>query len=314
MKKIGFIVLLSLFLSAGYAQELNWIKFDWSGHKLGDRYFDKAAIFLPIQLENLPYKFTVQLDLGSSSSILYGNDIFPYMAINEELKNKMDTSSKTWIDSKQYPTFRNLSIKLDNVSFDKINLGFYQGYGDSLTADSVKSKTVRRIGTIGSDFFSSKVLIIDYPNRRICVTDVIPKAYETTCNFIDIKFTDDVIILPVQIGDKNENLMFDTGSSFFALSTNEKNAEEISGVNVPVSDSIKVSSWGKKYYKYGKKVVKKVKIGDAIMPNAIVYYDKREWDYFFVSHNIWGITGNAYFFDKNVIIDFKNQKFGVSNK
>ena len=32
---------------------------------------------------------------------------------------------------------------------------------------------------------------------------------------------------------------------------------------------------------------------------------------FFKQQNIWGITGNAYFFNKIVIIDYKNSRFGI---
>jgi hypothetical protein len=313
MKKTGCALLFSLLVLIGHSQESHWIKFNWVGDSIGAKYFDKTAIDIPIQIENMPYKFVAQFDLGATSSMLYGNEITPYLAVCKELKDEIDTSFKTWIDSKPCPTFKGVKLKLGNVPFCKIDFGFYTGYGDSLTADSVKSNTVKEIGTIGSDFFKDKVLIIDYPNQQICIANAIPKEFVSGFNFIDLKFVDGVILIPVQIGNKKENLIFDTGSSLFTLSTNEKNANEISGENETITDSLKISSWGKEYYAYGKKVNEEVKIGNMVMPKALVYYDKREWNYFFVSHDIWGITGNAYFWNSTVIIDFKTQKFGVSN-
>jgi len=313
MKKIGATILLSLSLLTSNSQNFNWIKFNWVGDSISHRYFGKTAIDIPIQIENLPYKFTAQFDLGASNSMIYGNAIAPYLATDKNLQNKIDTSLKTWIDSKQYPTFKGLSLKLGNVAFSKINLGYYKSYGDSLTADSVKSNTIKEIGSIGSDFFRDKVLIIDYPNQRICVTDAIPNGFEKNFHFIDLKYTDGAILIRVQIGDNKENLLFDTGSSLFALITNEKSANEISGENTAISDSLKIQAWGKLSYIYGKKVNEDVRMGNAIMPPTLVYYEKKAWDYFFISHHIWGITGNTYFLNNIIILDFKNQKFGVSN-
>jgi hypothetical protein len=311
MKKLLVFLLLLLMVLQAHSQKLSWIDFIWVGDSAGGRYLEKSAIDIPVKIEDMPYKFTAQLDLGSPSSMLYGNSITPYLEKGSILKSKIDTGLKTWLDSKQYPIFRGVNMQLDNVPFENIDLAYYKGYGDSLTEDSVKSNTVKEIGTIGSGFFHDKVLIIDYPNHRICVTDVIPKEFQVNGNIIDFKFVEGLIVIPVQIDGKMENLIFDSGSSIFSLNTNEKNANDISG-NAAIEDSLKINSWGKYYYTYGKKVSKEVKIGNVVLPKTLVYYDKREWDYFFIRNNIWGITGNAYFFNNVVIVDFKNNKFEIS--
>lgn len=296
------------------AQQLNWIKFNWVGDSIGNHYMDKTAIDIPVKINNMPYKFTMQLDLGASNSMLYGLTIAPYLQVNKELKNMIDTTEKTWINSKRYPTFKGLSLKLDNVDFNDIHLGYYKNYGDSLTLDSVKTNTVKGIGTIGFDFFENKVLIIDYPNQRICVTDAIPEIYANKGSFISCKFQDGVIMVPFTVGGKKEWLMFDTGSSIFPLSTNKENAEMVAGENAPIIDSIGVSSWGKMISFYAKNVNSEIKLGNYVLPPSKVYYSNAQWDYFFTSHNIWGLTGNVFFLNDVVVLDFKNQKFGVIGK
>ena len=106
--------------------------------------------------------------------------------------------------------------------------------------------------------------------------------------------------------------MFDTGSSRFGLITWESNAEDMVGKNVPIVDSVCGSSWGEISCAYGVKINTPVKLGDLLMPEVNLYYNKTQPDYYFTSHNIWGITGNVFFLNNVVILDFKNQKFGVS--
>jgi hypothetical protein len=314
MKKLLCSLCLSLLILSASAQNLKWIKFKWEGDSLGKRYFDKAAILIPTKLENLPYQFETQFDLGAINSILYGNSLAPYLSLNKRLKDKLDTALITWIQSQKYPTLKNVLLRLDNVSLGKNNFGLFLGYGDSLTLDSVKTKTVKLIGTIGPDIFQGKVLIIDYPNQRICVTDKIPLELMNGTNFVDILIQEGRIKIPFQIGGSKKYLLFDTGSSRYALHTTKRNADDIAGRNEAVVDSICGDSWGMFSCSYGKKTDVEVKIGSAIMPKNYVYFDSSSnMDMFFLNENIWGITGNAYFLNNIVIIDYKNQKFGLRN-
>lgn len=298
-------------IASASSQQLEWVKFEWVGDSIGNHYMDKTAIDIPVKIDSMPYRFTMQLDLGASNSMLYGLTLAPYLQVNKDLKNKIDTAEKTWIDSKRYPTFKGINLRLDNVDFRNVHLGYYSNYGDSLTPDSVKTNSAKEIGTIGFDFFKDKVLVIDYPNQRMCVTDAIPEIYANKGGFIDCKFQDGVIMVPFTIGGKIEWLMFDTGSSIFPLSTNKKNAEMVAGENTPIIDSISVSSWGKMIPFYAKKINTRIKLGSYVILPSIVYYNNLPWDYFFTSHNIWGITGNIFFLKDVVVLDFKNQKFGV---
>ena len=50
------------------ALHLAWIKFNWVGDSLANKYFDKLAMTIPIQIDQLPYAFTAQLDLGAVST------------------------------------------------------------------------------------------------------------------------------------------------------------------------------------------------------------------------------------------------------
>jgi hypothetical protein len=229
--------------------------------------------------------------------------------LNHILKNKIDTTLKFRIQSQTNFKFKNLELKLGNVNFGKRNIGHFKDFGDIILKDSINSKTVQYIGTIAPDLFEDKILIIDYPDKRICVTSRLPKQF-SKAQFKQYKIKDGRIKIPITINGKEEDVMFDTGSSLFALITTTENANEISGK--PITDSLKISSWGEYYMVYGQPIKSKVMFGKKQLNKANVYFDNQKGNYnFYKEEEIWGITGNAYFLNNVVIIDYKNKRLGV---
>lgn len=152
-------------------------------------------------------------------------------------------------------------------------------------------------------------MIIDYPHRRLCVTDKVPAAYLKAA-FQPFKLKAGRIKIPLRIDGQQEDLLFDTGSSLFALLTTRQRAE--AATIGAVQDSIKISSWGKYHYVYGRRPKDSIYFGDKQLASALVFADNvHKFDKFYAEENIWGITGNAYFLRNTVIIDYKNHLFGV---
>jgi len=80
MKKVTTLLLLVIFMSnESMSQQLKWIPFHWEGSEMSNKYFDKLSISIPVKVENLPYKFSMQFDLGATSTMFYGNSIAPYL-------------------------------------------------------------------------------------------------------------------------------------------------------------------------------------------------------------------------------------------
>ena len=307
--KILFSLLLSLLTLSTFGQKLDWIPFSWVGDSISGKYYDKLAMNIPVTIDNLPHNFNMQLDLGAIETVIYGNSISPYLEKYPELKNKIDTSLTFWIQSQKNLKFRGVNFKLGSVSFGSNNIGHFKNFGDEISKDSIMTKSEKHIGTIAPDIFQDKILIIDYPNKRICVTKEIPPQYESA-SFQPYKIKEGRIRVPFLINNKVEDLMFDTGSSLFALMTTQKSAFQISEKNIV--DSLKVSSWGEYYMVYGRKVKSKIKFGNLELNESVVFYDNVDkYDKFYRNEGVWGITGNAYFLHNIIIIDYKNKRFGV---
>jgi hypothetical protein len=304
-----FIATLLFFSISSFGQKLEWIPFNWVGDRISGKYFDKLAITIPVTLDNLPNKFRMQLDLGATVTVIYENSFKHYLDTYSELKNKIDTTLKFRMQSQTNYKFKNLGLKLGNVSFGNRNIGHFKNFGDPISIDSINTKSEKDIGTIAPDLFENKILIIDYPNKRICVTSELPKQF-SKAQFRDYKIKEGRIKIPVTINGKDEDVMFDTGSSLFALITTTEKANEIS--TKPITDSLKISSWGEYYMVYGQPIKSKIMFGQKQLNKAVVYFDSRKNNYdFYKEEEIWGITGNAYFLNNVVIINYKNKRFGV---
>lgn len=310
MKTICFIVMYLFIGTEAFSQKLNWIPFEWVEDSISGRYFDKAAIIIPVNIDDLPHDFNMQFDLGASETVIYGNSFDPYLNKYPKINEKLD-SSQVWIFQGDYKLqeIKNVKLNLGTTSFGNRDIGYVKEYGEVISADSIYTETPIHIGTIGSDLFKEQFLIIDYPNQRICVTDTLTEEFQNV-NFQPAELAEGRITIPLTINGKVEYLMYDTGSSIFNLVTTEENANRMSE-NV-VIDSLSVNSWGDYLAVFGQKITADVKFGNITLPSANVYYIKNPIvEDFFKQQNIWGITGNAYFLNKIVIIDYKNSRFGI---
>ncbi len=304
-----FVVIFLLISATSFGQKLEWIPFNWVGDSISGKYFDKLAITIPVTLDNLPNKMNMQFDLGAYETMIYGNSIKHYLTKYSELNNKLDTTLKFRVQSQTNYKFRGVALKLGSVSFGSRNIGQFKNFGDVIPADSINTQTEKSIGTIGPDLFENRILIIDYPNKRLSVTSELPKQF-SKAYFRQFKIKDGRIKIPITINGKDEDLMFDTGSSLFSLITTTERANEIS--TKPIIDSLKISSWGEYYMVYGQPIKSKIMFGQKQLNQSVVYFDKRkENENSYKNEDIWGVTGNAYFLDNIVIIDYKNKRFGV---
>jgi hypothetical protein len=285
-------------------QSLEWIPFIWEGDTISGKYIDKAYIYIPVKIDDLPYDFTMQLDLGTIATQFYENPIKPYLKESTSLGNKLDS-----IQNDKNTIFRNVNLQMGNVGCE-LDLWLHKDFGEEIPKDSLHSKTPKHIGTIALDIFLNKILVIDYKSCRLAISDSMPVEYKDI-PAEGFELNNGIIKLPFRINGKECKLMFDTGSSPFALVTSKESALEI-------SDSVIIDSlsgplwWGREITFYGLEVNKPIELGGKVLKNERVYYDKdRLWDGIYNSQNVWGIAGNTYFLDRILILDLKNKLFRV---
>ncbi|MFT3750051.1 MAG: hypothetical protein QM768_17165 [Agriterribacter sp.] len=261
----------------------------------------------------LPYDFTMQLDLGAVHTVFYGKPLAPYLKMSPELADKLDTTLvQGYVGFDACRIFKHINLYLDKVPFEDIQVGHYADFGDSISIDSAKTTTPKHIGTIAPDLFQGKVLIIDYPNQRLSILDSIPTILQRKTDFVTFKIRNGRIKIPFVIDDVEKDLLFDTGSSLFSIFTSKDNSHFFTEPTTPIVDSIIGNQWKQTIKLYGQKITKNIKFGKLKMKPSLVYsLDDKGQKQFEDEENIIGITGNNYFLNKLVIIDYKNRKFGI---
>ncbi len=310
MRKV-FVLLIPVFLAAAaFGQvskktidrlHLPWISFYWQGDSLAGRYFDKAAIFIPVGIDDLPYHFAMQFDLGAVTTEFYEIPMTPYLRKSPALYKKLDS-----------PFYHHIDLTLDKIRFADLTIAHHAGFGDSLSIDSAWTTTPKLVGTIAPDLFKDKILLIDYPNQRICMVSQLPDWIEKRASFVPIKIQDGRISVPFTVGGKPVALLFDTGSSIFSIVTSGDHMVDFAGTGNAMTDTVAGGeSWGQKVTFYGKPISGEVRLGGHLMPPSSVYYTPDVPHGWMVEAKVVGLTGNGYFMKNIVIVDYKALRFGV---
>ncbi len=292
---------------------LPWIHFIWEGDSVGGHYYQKTAITIPVKIEDLKYHFKLQLDIGSSNSLFYGNSISNFIKFNPVLRQKLDTLPPFLkIQNKDCPVFKNLNLTFDKILMPKISIADFRNYGDSIPYDSLRTFTYKLIGTLGQDIFKGKILMIDYLHQRMAILGQLPELFKSI-SYVPLKIEKGKVKITLAIDGKPEDVMFDTGSSIFPFLTSKIDINLFSKESFPILDSASGNQSGKNLSFYSKAISSAIQIGDFILPPLNVYYiDQKSFHEFETYEEIVGIIGNAAFSNNIVVLDFKDQKFGVT--
>ncbi len=281
---------------------ISWTKFEWTNGELGGKKFDKLTINIPCKVEGIKNPVTFQFDLGSNLTRVYENTFSSLYTINPELEHNIKRISvlQFWNKSKN---FEDLSISFGNYTATNKTAFVYKNYGERMKVKN-QNDTIH-LGTIGADIFNDKVLIIDYPNNQFAICENIPKDYQD--NLIDIEISKyGFAILPMKIHGKNYSITFDNGSSIFPIITKAKNISNYS-TSADI-DTIQISSWGQIHAVTGKLIKDTFELAGQKFSDIKVYANHSGLG---IDNETDGMRGNALFWDRTIIIDFKNKKFGV---
>src|SRR6185503_16559773 len=115
---------------------------------------------------------------------------------------------------------------------------------------------------------------------------------------------------PLTVNGKVQWYMFDTGASLFPIITDENNWRSF--CDLSKVDTLKIASWGTVYNVYGAKTNRDIYFNKTKFPPTTAYMmTLREYIEMFKQEQISGTTGNAYFLNNVIALDFRNARFGV---
>lgn len=284
---------------------LSWAAFTWAGDRMGSRYFEKAAMLIPAKVDGLPYDCVFQFDLGSNVTLLNGNTLTGILAKHPAFDRT--TTHRNHILKFWQPTtaFEDLSLTFGATNATTRSCYVKRNYGEKPSLRGVNASLPIRLGSIGADLFQNKVLVIDYPNRRFAICDTLPADLHTSFTKMAL-LADGRVVLPLRLANKSYKVLFDTGASVFSLLARADKATIFS--TAAPTDTLPVRSWGTTHDVIGRPVKEAFNLAGHRFSNVTVYTDFRPSPQ---DTGYDAITGNALFWDKTIIIDFKKKEFGV---
>lgn len=282
----------------------NEISFEWDKEGLKHNVY---VFFVPVKLKGIDKKFKMQFDLGLNVNVIYENPLNAilkkYPKYNEEIKKGVD-----------YSIFKH-QLLIDNLVSNIDSLFIYKNYGSSSPLDSLEI-----IGSIGVNEIKGKILILDFPRKKLEILNSIEN--KDLYNFSKLKVTEmDKLIVSLNFDNKNYDFLFDTGNGVPIVTNNKNLYDQISENSKELKDTIRANNWGEIIELVGSKIMHPIQIGNkAIVPNnnELIYFTKANriielWKEIGTEEgvNLQGGIGLQLFTDKKIVIDLKNNKFGI---
>jgi hypothetical protein len=275
------------------------IPFTWGGDSIGSKWAPYASLLLPVQLPGCPKQFYMQFDLGSPYSMFYSNKLSGISKKYPAAVQATDTSKKLY----------NISFLASNTTITAKEI-LIRRYDQSPI--NWNKKSIEIIGTIGSDIIENKVLTIDYPGKRIIISNDIPRRF-ATARFAEFIWLARRVMLPAEIKGKKTMLLFDTGSSTFELITDKETCLSLSIPNA-TGTQYSVRSWQRTMTAHLLPSEDSVRIGLQKIPLRNVAYMEGATEAQInqmKQMGMGGMTGNKLFLGSVLILDTKNQKFSL---
>lgn len=296
-KSLLILCLLCLLSGFTFAQQLPWFPFTWNGIGMNNKYYGKAAMILPFGPSGGNREiYSIQLDTGCDGTFYTDQ---AYMDANHLKSEYLNNFMRNQMFASTIHTF---FTDMDKKLRKQFNC-------DSLVSRRVNHK---QIGVIGSDILKNKILIIDFPNTRMCIVDSVDSLYRKTFDMVEMKIIRSWPVIPVQINGDKKWMIFDTGSSNNDLLTTKSNWDLLGDKTMHVDTMGPANSWGTPISLYGLPLKNGCKIGNTNFKKCRIWYTNSDRiEKLIKGDNLFGITGNAMYLNKTVMLDYKNKRFGV---
>lgn len=281
------------------ADDLN-IDFVWQGDTLNGQWEPHAALLIPVKLPGCPKVFYMQFDTGARLSLLYTEKVND---IRAKYPKCLGPDSASRVLNQQF------SIANKSILAKEIVLRTQSGKGINWK----NKKAVEVIGTLGMDLIENKVLVMNYPAKKLIIANAIPAGLNSRLKLTNFMLIGNSILLPVELQQKKVMLYFDSGSSAYELLTNKATCLALStpdakpvtqqvrsmdkmltAVIYPTRNSMTIASQ--------KLPIKRATYMEGVSNSQVEQMMKM---------GMGGMTGNQLFINSILVIDTKAKQFGI---
>jgi len=255
-----------------------------------------AAMLIPVKLKGSPFTFYMQFDTGSPYSMFYRNKL---LRIGERYPLAVQVTDTTGSLHKFSFNVGDMPVLANEISVQQ-----HDSIGINWNRDAINI-----IGTLGTDLIDNKLIEINYPEKQL----LIGAGEEEKPEWDQLIYEKRRILFPSAIKGKISILFFDTGSSAYALLTNEATARSLSVPGaVPITQE--VESWGKQLKAIQLATADSIDIaGKKLAIRTVAYIEgiSEAQVNIMKRTGISGVTGNRLFLDAILVLDTKNKRFYV---
>ncbi|MBJ6143147.1 hypothetical protein [Hymenobacter sp. BT559] len=261
----------------------------------------QAALLLPIALPGCPRRCYVQFDTGAPSSVFYAHPLAALAARYPGARPALQP---------QADTLRNLRFALGNGQVQARRLRVIAYGARQLPADTAAPLLV---GTLGADVLENQVLVLDYRRQRFSLLAQVPDSLARRTVFVPLAFTGRRLVLGAAAAGQPRQLLFDSGSSSFALLTSEATWQQLASPQAPAYVAA-VNSLGRTLTAHTVATAATLQLGRVAVPLQTVTYMEgttllqRSLMRF---SGMGGMLGNRPFNQHTIIVDVAHQRFGL---
>lgn len=276
-------------------------EFRWKTDTIARPTVPHAGLLVPIALPGCPRTCYLQFDTGAPYSLLYARPLAAlrarYPATRAGLLARADT-------------VHNLRFGLGGSQVHARWIRVYEHGARALPADSTAPFIV---GTLGSDVLDGRALVLDYARRRFVLNNDVPDSLARRADFVPLAFTSRRLMLTAAMQGQPQKLLFDTGSSAFALLTSEAVWHKLARPTAPVRITPS-SSMGRPLKAHTAATAATVQLGAATLPLGTVTFIRGMsigQELLMSASGMEGMLGNEPFSQRMVIFDVRGGRFGL---
>ncbi len=273
----------------------------WKTGNIGDLEIEKTALFIQVKVNGLNQKFYMQLDTGTPETVFYGKIITQLTDKLPSLKPQHQMGSTYYLNK--------VLLHVGKTKLKAKQIRVLPSMGNAVLDTSF---TV--IGTLGFDVLVNRTLVLNFKKNKLAITSKDIDKINANAHLVKgASVSQFPILLPATINHRQVRLFYDSGSSMFSVLTSIRNLSKLKS-DVTTDSLCCVNNWTRQLMVYRKTITSKIKIGTILANNKYVYgmdiMGKVDYlpDWF-----LYGITGNKLFDNKIIIIDNKNNQFGIIN-
>jgi len=276
--------------------------FAWEADTTNHRSMPHAALLVPVRLPNCPRTCYLQFDTGAPYSLLKSTAVAALGAAYPGMRAGLQDSAGM---------LRNFcfSVGKAQVLARRLKVRAYTGTV-TIPADSAQPFV---IGTLGTDVFDGRALVIDYVRQQLTLAASVPDSVAQRATFAPLHFKERRVMLQAGLQGAEKELFFDSGSSAFALLTSQANWASLARPHA-VPQTAGVNSWGKTLTAHTIATAAALQLGKATVPlRTVTYIEGTTFTQQLLTRfsGLGGMLGNEPFTQQTIILDVKGGRFGV---